>query len=188
MHMVLKVLVDDTLFESVVKYSKVSKGVNLLHRISWFLPKESLVCCYNAYILHHCTYADSAWNTAQSAKLERLQNYTAHIILQQCREVSATCMREQLGWPILVSRRRLSEALVTFRCPLHLSTLFKSAVSIHCNGTRFVSFNSLYLPRVATGFSKRSFAFWGDQLWNLLPPDLRQTKYPTQKATNRKPG
>ena len=190
----LGVLVNDTLTWTDhvnLVCSKVSKGINLLRLISWFLPKESLVCYYNAYILPHFTYADSVWTTctaAQNVKLERLQNYAARLILRQRREVSATCMREQLGWPTLASRRRLSEAVVTFRCtsglsPLHLSTLFKSAVSIHCHGTRSASSNSLHLPRVATGFGKRSFAFRGAQLWNLLPPDLRQTKHPNRFMT-----
>ena len=64
--------------------NKVSRDINLLCRISWFLPKESLVCYYNVYILSHFTYADSVWNSctaAQSVKLERLQNYAARLIL-----------------------------------------------------------------------------------------------------------
>ena len=137
-----------------------------------------------AYTLPHFTYADSVWNTctaAQSVKLECIQNYAARLILQQRREVSATWMRKQLGWPTLASRRRLSEAIVTFRCtsglsPLNLSTLFKPAVSVHHHGTRYASSNSLYPPRVSTEFGKKSFAFCGAQLWNLLPPNLRQTK------------
>ena len=81
------------------------------------------------------------------------------------------------------SRRRLSEPIVTFRCtsgpsPLNLSTLFKPAVSVHQHSTRSASSNSLYPPRVSIEFGKKSFAFRAAQLWNLLPPNLRQTKNP----------
>ena len=92
-------------------------------------------------------------------QLERHQNYAARLILQQRGAVSATWMCKQLGWPTTASRRRLSEAIVTFRCtsgpsPLSLSTLFKPAVSVHHHGTRSASSNSLYPPRVSTEFGK----------------------------------
>ena len=159
MHKLLGVVVTDNLTWTDhvnLVCNKVSRGINLLRRISWFLLKESLVCYCNAYILPQFTYADSVWNSctaAQSVKLERLQNYAARLILQQRGEVSATWMRKQLGWPTLASRRRLSEAIVTIRCTsgpssLNLSTLFKPAVSVHRHGTRSASSNSLYPPRV----------------------------------------
>ena len=86
--------------------TKATRGINLLCRIVWFLSRDVLCCYYNAYILPSFTYADSVWCTctsAQSNRLERLQNYPARIILHGQRKTSATSMRHELGWPTLAS-------------------------------------------------------------------------------------
>ena len=64
--------------------TKASKGIYLLHGIAWFLPKEALLCYYNAYIIPHFSYANVIWNTctaSESARLERLEIYAAQIII-----------------------------------------------------------------------------------------------------------
>ena len=33
--------------------SKASRGLSLLQRLAWFLPRSALVCYYNAYVLPH---------------------------------------------------------------------------------------------------------------------------------------
>ena len=165
--------------------TKASKGIDLLRRIAWFLPKEALLCHYNAYILPHFTYADIVWNTctaSESARLERLQNYAVRIILQRHWEASATCIRKEMGWHTLASRRMLSEVVTTFHSisghsPHYLSSLLRPVVSLHNHGTRSVTTNGLHLPKVSTGFGKKSFAFRVAQRWNSLPPELRQIKH-----------
>ena len=66
--------------------SKVAKGIGLLRRLSWFLPRQALCTMYNAYILPHLTYADAVRGTCtqgQSNSLEHLQNYAARTILHR---------------------------------------------------------------------------------------------------------
>lgn len=94
----LRVVVNDTLtWDDHIQFvcTKVSKSLNLLRRLAWFLPRKALCCYYSAYVLPCLTYADSVWCTcslAQSSKLERLQNYMARIILRRRRDSSATEM------------------------------------------------------------------------------------------------
>ena len=66
--------------------SKASRGLNLLRRLAWFLPRSALVCYYNAYMLPHLMYAApvrSSCTKAQSTKLEGLQNFAACIVLRR---------------------------------------------------------------------------------------------------------
>ena len=75
--------------------SKASRGLNLLCKLAWFLPRSALVCYYNAYVLPHLMYAAPVWSSctmAQSTKLERLQNFAACIILRRHGYASATSM------------------------------------------------------------------------------------------------
>ena len=102
----LGVVISDTLSWShhidLVR-GRVAKGIGLLHRLSWFLPRQALSTMYNAYILPHSTYADAVWGTctqAQSRGLEHLQNYAACIILHRRVSASATNMRRKLHWPM----------------------------------------------------------------------------------------
>ena len=117
-HKFLGVIITDTLswsdhIDQVC--SKASRGLNLLRKLAWFLPRSALVCYYNAYVLPHLMYAAPVWASctmAQSTKLEGLQNFAARIILRRDGYASATSMRKELGWPTLLSRRILGEALI----------------------------------------------------------------------------
>ena len=50
--------------------SKASKGLNLLPKIAWFLPKEALLCYYNTYILPQFTYSHHLEHLYSSRKCQ----------------------------------------------------------------------------------------------------------------------
>ena len=181
----LGVVVNDTLtWDDHIQFvcTKVSKSLNLLRRLAWFLPRRALCCFYSAYVLPHLTYADPVWSTCslgQSSKLERLQNYAARIILKRRRDSSATEMRKELGWPTLTSRRTLSETKMVFRCltgrsPSYLSALFNPISHTHQHVTRASSTKGTSIPRIRTEHGRHSFAFRGAKIWNALPPSMRE--------------
>ena len=171
--------------------SRASKGLNLLRRIAWFLPKNVLCCFYKGYILPQLTYADTVWGSctrAESDRLERLQNYAARIILGRRRDASATAMRCELGWPTLASRRALAELQMVYRCvtgcaPQYLVSLFVRNTDIHLHNTRAAASGGIHVPKVRSEFGKKSFAFRGCQRWNALPPFMRTIKNPTTFMT-----
>ena len=75
----------------------VSRNINLLRRMSWFLPRPAMLLFYNSYILPLFDYCDVVWNCCtdvQASKLERLQNYAGCIILKKRKSISATWIRE----------------------------------------------------------------------------------------------
>ena len=138
-------------------------------------------------------YADAV-NTctvAQASTLKRLQNYAARVILGRCRDVSATAMRRELGWPTLASRRKLSEVTAVFRClsghsPPYLSALFKPSSQVHQHETRSSTSKGLLIPHSRTNHGKKSFAFRGSKSWNALPPRLRDINLDTFATAARK--
>ena len=85
--------------------AKVTRSINLLWRMSWFLPKKMLLMFYNSYVIPTFDYCDTVWSSGctatQAQKLERLQNYACRIILKQPRTTSATQLRVTLNLPTL---------------------------------------------------------------------------------------
>ena len=98
--------------------SKVSRNINLLRRLSWFLPRHVLMAFYSAYILPSFDYCNIVWHSCSAklvTKLESLQNYAGRIILKKRRFCSATAVRKTLGWSTLQSRRELHTAIQAFK-------------------------------------------------------------------------
>ena len=183
----LGVVISDTLSWSQhidLVRSKAAKGIGLLRRLSWFLPRQALCTMYNAYILPHLTYADAVWGTCtqgQSRSLEHLQNYAARIILRRRVGASATDMRRELNWPTLTSRRAASEAVAAYQSvsghgPAYLSALFQQCARTHQHATRSASCRGIRVPQVRTELGKKAFAFRGALRWNGLPVSIRTSK------------
>ena len=146
-----------------------------------FQGKHSVLQCIRASPLD-----DAVWNTctvAQVSALECLQNYAARVILGRRRDVSATAMRCELGWPTLASRRKLSEVTAVFHCfsghsppSPYLSAHFKPSSQVHQHETRSSTSKGLLIPHSCTNHRKKSFAFRGSKSWNALPSRLRDIK------------
>ena len=162
-----------------------TRGINLLCKIAWFLPRDILCCYYNAYILPFFTYADSVWCTctrAHSNRLERLQSYAARIILYGQRKTSATSMCQELGWPTLpLGGDWMRPCMQIFKCvsglsPAYHTDLMKPVSSVRVYETRSATTNGLSVPQPGTEFGRKSFRFWGPHNWNSLPTELRKTR------------
>ena len=164
--------------------SKVHRNINLLRRLSWFLPKNALTTFYKAYILPSFDYCDVVWHSCSqecSNRLERLQNYAGRVILKEPRSTSATWIRSVLGWDTLHSRRESHVATQVYKSlngmdPGYLAPLLTRSSSVHNHHTRAVANNILHLPVVRTNFGKKAFDFIGAKIWNSLPPETRHLK------------
>ena len=81
----LGVMINDTLtWSDHINYisSKVSRNINLLRRLSWFLPWPLLVLFLKSYILPTFDYCDVVWygcTQIESQRIEKLLNYSARI-------------------------------------------------------------------------------------------------------------
>ena len=162
--------------------SKVSRSINLLRRLSWFLPRSALQMYYKTYILPSLDYCDVVWTNCPlklSAKLERLQNFAGRIILKVPKRTSATWVRKELGWSTLTARRKLHVATLMFKlknnlAPNYLSELMTPSSHLHQHNTRAATTDCFHLPQASTNHGKDAFSFTGPKVWNSLPREARQ--------------
>ena len=161
--------------------AKVSRNLNLLRRLSWFLPQH-LLLFLKSYILPVFDYRDVVWSgctKSEASRLETLLNYACCTVLRKCRGSSTSAAHRELGLSTLASRRKLHLALTMFNCmssksPPYLSKLFPLPSS-HYN-THSASSSQLNFPPNQSSFGQKSFSFIGAALWRSLPPNIRDTR------------
>ena len=111
---------------------KVSCHLNLLRRLSWFLPRSLLLTYLKSYILPHFDYCDVVWSgctQGESRRLESLLNFGCKIVLHRHRDSSSTAALQELGLTTLTLRRKLHMAQCIFAAyppRLHLICLGSS--------------------------------------------------------------
>ena len=159
--------------------SKVSRSLNLLRRLSWFLPQPLLLLFLKANILPTFDYCDLVWSgcTKQEAcQLETLLNFSCRTVLCKRKDYSASAARRELGLPTLASRRKLHSAQMVFKClssnsPSYLSQLFSYPPSHY--HTCSSSSSQLNLPPLRTSLGQKCFSFMGASVWRSLPAHIR---------------
>ena len=160
--------------------NKVSRSLNLLRRVSYFLPRPLLLLFLNSYILPHLDYCDVVWSSctkSQSLRLETLINFACRTVLHRNRRSSASAARSELGFSTLSSRRKLHLAQSVFKClsaqsPSYLSQLFSAPCSSY--HTWSSSSRQLNLPATKSCYGQRAFSFTGASLWRSLPRSVRE--------------
>ena len=180
----LGVTINDTLtWSDHTVYAKVSCNLNLLHRLSWFLPQPLLHLLFKSYILPLFDYClKIVWSgctKSEASRLETLLNYACCTVLCKRRGSSALAACRELGLSTLASRRKLHLALTMFNCmssksPPYLSQLLPLPSS-HYNMHSALS-SQLNLSPNRSSFGQKSFSFIGAALWRSLPPNIWDTR------------
>ena len=159
--------------------NKVSRGLNLLRRLSYFLPRPLLLLFLNSYILPHLDYCDVIWSSytkSQSLRLETLMNFACRTVLHRNRRSSASAARSELGFSTLSSHRKLHLAQSVFKClsaqSPYLSQIFSAPCSSYC--TQSSSSRQLNLPATKSCYGQKAFSFTGASLWRSLPSSVRE--------------
>ena len=107
----LEVTINDTLTWSNhinTVCTKVSCNINLLRRLSWFLPQPLLLLFLKSYILPLFDYCGVVWTgctKSEASRLETLHNYACRTVLCQRKGSSASTAHRKLSLPTLASRR-----------------------------------------------------------------------------------
>ena len=116
----LGVLVNDTLTWSdhIDMVCKVTRSLNLLRRLSWFLP-QPLLLYLKSYILPSFDYCDVVWSgctKGEALHLEILLNFACRTVLRRRRDYSASAAHSKLGLSTLSARRKFHLAQTMFKC------------------------------------------------------------------------
>ena len=119
--------------------AKVSQCINLLRRLSWFLPSSLLVLYLKSYILPCVDYCDIVWDCCSkldSNCLQTLFNYACCIAWHRPRLSSSSALWNDLGLSLLSSCRKLHLAQLMFKCHNSLAPSYLSSLSMnHLTGT-----------------------------------------------------
>ena len=159
-----------------------SRSLNLLHRLSWFLPQPLLLLFLKTYILSHFDYCDVVWfgcTKSESHCLESLVNFACCTVHRRCKHSSASAAHHNLGLSTLSSRKKIHLSQSVFkclssRCLSYLSQLVSGPNSSH--HTQSSSSCQLNLPFTRSSFDQRSFSFTGASMWESLPANIREMK------------
>ena len=88
---------------------KVTKGINMLRKLRYYIPRHSMVTIYKSFIRPHIDYADVIYdqpnNNALVNKLESIQYNSALAITGAIRGTSHDKLYKELGLVYLSSRR-----------------------------------------------------------------------------------
>ena len=142
-------------------------------------------------VLSHLDYANSLLGgllKASIAKLQRIQNIAARIVLNKGKYDSATSCLEQLHWLPIMYRIEYKIITLVHRC-LHQATppYLTRLVNYHIPKRRGLhseeDTSKLEIPKTTKKtFAARSFSVLGPTLWNNLPSGLHNiTSYTTFK-------
>ena len=89
---------------------KVTKGINMLRKLRYYIPRHSMVTIYKSFIRPHIDYADVIYdqpnNNALVNKLESIQYNSALAITGAIRGTSRDKLYKELGLEYLSSRSR----------------------------------------------------------------------------------
>ena len=162
--------------DNVVK--SASRNVQLMRRLSWFLPTNALKAFYFAYIATSFDYCSLVWDTccaSDSTRLQRLQNYASRIILKLPTSSSATEALSTLHWTSLSERRQqkllsLSQQLLQPKfgksAPSYLRNLLTNVSDVHHYHTRGAARGHLHVNKVWREFGKKAISYRLTQLRN----------------------
>ena len=110
------------------------------------------------------------------AKLERVQNYAARLILDKLLWTSSEELRNTLNWQTLEERRYFRHAKLTYKILnkqslSYLHNKFRFNRDMGRNGGR--NADKIYIERMNTNWFKNSFHYKATKIWNSLDPTIR---------------
>ena len=160
---------------------------NIRHFID--LDTAKLLAC--SLVLSHLDYANSILSglpASTIARLQRVQNWAAKMVLRRGKYESSTEALKSLHWLPIKYRIDFKILCLVFRCledtaPKYLSDMLKKYNP--GRPTRSQSENHLSVPFTKNKtFADRAFNVYGPNLWNELPPHIKLiNNYHTFKAS-----
>ena len=180
----LGVILDEKLsFNQHLKYviDKASKGIGVLRKLRFYIPRSSLLTIYKSFIRSHLDYADviydQPYNASFCEKIESIQYNAALAMTGAIRGTSKDKLYKELGLEYL-SLRRWSRRLCLFykilnnKSPLYMQNL------VPCPNNLLITRNRHQIPFIfcRTEAFSNSFYPYCIKEWRILNPNIRQSE------------
>ena len=163
----------------------VSKCTGLLIGLSHArhrLPHDVLPALVNGLVISLIRYCIAVYghSTAQSVRsIQRLLNFCARVVSGRRRRDHVRDVLDELNW-------LPSQDLVMYRTLCLLKVIMTQGqpndFASHCHTVQSVRHRStrqddlLVVPRIRTESGRRRFAYRATQVYNALPPDIKETR------------
>jgi hypothetical protein len=179
----LGVIMDPSLSMSV-HVSNVCKsamfGIRKIGQIRQYLTQESTAKLIHAFVtskLDSCNSLLFGLPERELAKIQRVQNTAARLVLRVSRREHITPALESLHWLPIQQRAVYKILLITFKALKGMAPVFISDLLALYKPTRVLRSSSAYQLSVIKSSTKfygeRSYAFAAANLWNKLPASIR---------------
>ena len=157
------------------KCKKISYGLQIMRRMKYFIPQDSLILLANSLVLSHLDYCSPLLHNLNSIQLDTL------LKLQKCCDLlvfSCNCLTSskplfiKLNWLPLHQRIEHNTCVLMFKInnnitPIYLTEMFKKMSDAHSYNTRS-SKSGLYTDRGKGNYYTMTFRYFGTKLWNAL--------------------
>ncbi len=163
-------------------HRKISSNLALLWRIRQYIPIDTRITFYNAFIQPHLTFCSTVWGcTSHIDRLEKLQRRAARIIFNADYRAPTEELFKQLKWVSVREHIKFRRAVMVYNSvnglgPKYMTDLFNLVSSVHTRSTRNTSEHKLYVPKPNLEFYKKSFRYIGAKEWNQIDCDIRSAK------------
>lgn len=159
---------------------KMSSGLALLRHGGQFLTQElrkRIVCSLVLAQMEYCTIVWSNANKDHLAKLQRVQNKAARLVLKCSYSTNITYMHSVLQWLRVEERLHVSLLTSTWavlhnKMPLNRYNLLCKSCDIHTYNTRHAAAGRLSIPKSNTNAFLRTVEYRSIKAWNNLPTKL----------------
>ena len=154
--------------------NKISRNIALLRRIKAYLPHQTRITFYKAYIQPHIDYCNTVWGQSTHVpRIHILQKMALRIIMDVPKLTHTAPLFDQCGVMPIQSRVKFRTVIMVFKTlkglnPSYMSDMFKSVSDVSSRITRSSQSKNLYVPRKKLCVSRRSLRYSGAVLYNAL--------------------
>ena len=161
-----------------IQHKKIYFKTVTLRRIRRFVPAETVVKLYKAYILPHFQYCIPLLTTLAKTQCQQMgdvNKYVLRTMLEKSTSVPYEDLLMSAKTPSLLQRRTFQSLVLLYKCifcngPSHIKDPFEFRQSVY-NLTGNGSI--LCQPRFNLSWKKQSFSYKLVMLWNKLPSSVR---------------
>jgi hypothetical protein len=160
----------------------IGRNIALLRRIKEYLPHQTRITFYKAYIQSHIDYCSTIWG--QSTHIPRihiLQKMALRMIMDVPRLTHSEPLFNQCGVMPIQKRVKFRTVTMVYKTlhgltPSYMSDIFKSVSEVSSRTTRSSQSNKLYVPRRDLCVSRRSLRYSGAVLYNTLNSNITDSQ------------
>ena len=152
----------------------ISKSIALLRRIKKYLPHQTRLTYYKAYIQPHLDYCNTVWGlSTHVSRIHILQKMALRMIMDVPRLTHSAPLFKKCGVLTIQDRVKFRTVVSVYKAlnglsPTYMADMFKKVSAVSKRTTRSSEAGLLYVPKKGLCVSRRAIRYSGATLFNSL--------------------